>query len=103
MFRKVDVPILGLVENMSYFKCSACGHVEHIFGHAGARQTAEEMGLPFLGEIPLHSAIRQLSDDGTPVVAMQPDSELSAPYLSLARAVIEKLDAKKPTPVISME
>ena len=68
MFRRISVPLIGLVENMSYFACPSCGHVEHIFGTAGARATAQEFEIPFLGEIPLHSSIRSSSDEGQPVV-----------------------------------
>lgn len=67
MFRKLDVPILGLVENMSYHVCTNCGHEDHIFGHGGAKSEAEKQGIKFLGEIPLNGEIRKLSDEGTPV------------------------------------
>lgn len=69
MFRAVSVPILGIVENMSYFCCPKCGHREDIFSHGGAREEAEKFGVPFLGDIPLHAQIRSLSDAGTPVVS----------------------------------
>lgn len=69
MFRQVKVPVLGLIENMSFHICESCGHEEHIFGHGGARAEAERIGVPFLGEIPLHADIRAMSDAGTPVVA----------------------------------
>ncbi|QQG36738.1 MAG: Mrp/NBP35 family ATP-binding protein [Micavibrio aeruginosavorus] len=69
MFRKVNVPILGLIENMSTFCCPQCGHESHIFGHGGARLEAEKLQIPFLGEIPLHPDIRAFSDAGTPVAA----------------------------------
>ena len=67
MFRKVNVPMLGLIENMSSFCCPACNHVTPIFGHGGARIEAETRGIPYLGEIPLDIAIRQTSDDGRPI------------------------------------
>lgn len=70
MFRQVKVPVLGLIENMSLFICPGCGHESHIFGHGGARAEAEKIGIPFLGEIPLHTDIRMMSDAGTPVAAM---------------------------------
>lgn len=73
MFRKVEVPILGLVENMSYFLCPSCGARSDIFGHGGARDEAERIGVPFLGEVPLHMDIRATSDGGTPVVASHPE------------------------------
>ncbi len=69
MFRQVGVPVLGLIENMSFHICQSCGHEEHIFGHGGAQAEAAKIGVPFLGEIPLHADIRMMSDAGTPVVA----------------------------------
>ncbi|KAL9654809.1 hypothetical protein ABK040_008602 [Willaertia magna] len=92
MFRKLNVPILGLVENMSYFKCSNCGHEEHIFGHEGAKKTAEEMGINFIGEIPLHTQIRETSDSGRPVVVSDPQSERAAAFIQVARNVVKELD-----------
>src|SRR3546814_20217568 len=74
MFRKVNVPVLGIVENMSTFACPACGHESHIFGHGGARTTAAELDVPFLGEIPLDIAIRETSDSGAPITASAPES-----------------------------
>ena len=73
MFKRVEVPILGLVENMSYFLCPECGTRSDIFGHGGTRHEAERLGVPFLGEVPLHMDIRALSDAGTPIVANAPD------------------------------
>ncbi|MDF1606836.1 Mrp/NBP35 family ATP-binding protein [Hoeflea sp. YIM 152468] len=84
MFRKVDVPILGIIENMSYFLCPDCGDKQDIFGHGGARAEAERIGVPFLGEVPLVMAIRQLSDSGTPVVASDPDGVQSLIYRDIA-------------------
>ncbi len=74
MFRKVDVPVLGIIENMSYFMCPSCGERSDIFGHGGAKADAERFGVPFLGEVPLHMDIRSKSDAGQPIVASQPDS-----------------------------
>ena len=91
MFRRVDVPVLGIVENMSYFLCPHCGGRSEIFGHGGARQTAEELGMEFLGEIPLDIAIRETSDAGTPITVTQPDSPHSQAYRQLADRVAEKL------------
>jgi ATP-binding protein involved in chromosome partitioning len=91
MFRKTQVPVLGIVENMSVFICPHCGEASHIFGHGGARATAEELGVPFLGEIPLVPAIRETSDAGTPIVALAPDSPEALAFLALARAVAGKL------------
>ena len=92
MFRKVEVPVFGIVENMSYFLCPRCGERTEIFGHGGARQTAAELGADFLGEIPLHLAIRETSDAGTPIVVVQPDSAHAKAYLALAERVAEKLE-----------
>jgi ATP-binding protein involved in chromosome partitioning len=87
MFRKVDVPVLGIVENMSYFQCPHCGTRSDIFGHGGARHEAERLGVPFLGEIPLHISIRTASDSGTPVVESEPDG----PHAAIYRAIGEKV------------
>ncbi|MFN4165416.1 MAG: iron-sulfur cluster carrier protein ApbC [Ferrovibrio sp.] len=92
MFRRVDVPVLGIVENMSYFCCPNCGHRSEIFAHGGARKTAEELGCDFLGELPLNIAIRETSDGGAPIVASQPDSEEAKAYRAIAAKVAEKLD-----------
>jgi len=87
MFRKVDVPVLGIVENMSYFRCPHCGERSEIFSHGGARREAEKLGTDFLGEVPLDIAIRETSDDGHPIVVSQPDSE----HAKLFRAMAERL------------
>ena len=102
MFNKVKVPTLGIVENMSTFVCPHCGEASHIFGHGGARQTALDLGVDFLGEIPLHLAIRETSDQGTPIVVSQPDSPEAQAFLDIATAVATKLDAgQKAAPTIS--
>jgi len=93
MFRKVDVPVFGIIENMSYHVCSNCGHVEHIFSHGGAKKEAERLGAEFLGELPLHISIRETSDGGTPIVVSQPDSEHSKAYRRIADRVWEKVEA----------
>ena len=93
MFRKVDVPVFGIVENMSFYLCPSCGHRADIFGHGGARQTAQEMGCDFLGEIPLHLSIREHADAGTPIVATEPDSPYAKPYFDIARKLLKKIDA----------
>ncbi|HEY4113589.1 MAG TPA: Mrp/NBP35 family ATP-binding protein, partial [Rhizomicrobium sp.] len=104
MFRKTEVPILGIVENMSVFVCPHCGHESHIFGHGGARATAEELGAPFLGEIPLVPAIRETSDAGTPIVALASDSPEAQAFLALARKVGENIAApQRPAPRIVVE
>lgn len=92
MFRKVDVPILGIIENMSTFICPKCGEHSHIFGHGGARDEAERVGVPFLGEVPLHMDIRLNSDGGTPVVSSNPDGAHAKVYLDIAQSVVDKLD-----------
>ena len=91
MFKKVNVPILGLVENMSYYICEHCGHRSDIFGHDGAKKTAEKMGESFLGEIPLHYSIRENADNGTPIVFAAPDSEYTKAYEAIAQKIKSKL------------
>jgi ATP-binding protein involved in chromosome partitioning len=91
MFRKVDVPVLGIVENMSYFLCPSCGHRAEIFSHGGARLTAEKYGVDFLGEIPLDLSIREQTDAGRPPVVAEPDGPQAAAFLAIARSVIAKL------------
>ena len=104
MFQKTHVPILGLVENMSVFVCSNCGHEHHIFGHGGARETAATLGAPFLGEIPLVPRIRETSDAGTPVSVSAPDGPEALAFLELARKVAASLEtASKPAPKIILE
>ena len=104
MFRKTQVPILGIVENMSTFVCPECGHETHIFGHGGARATAAELDAPFLGEIPLVPVIRETSDAGTPIVALKPDSKEAEAFLALARLIAEKIKAPtRAAPKIIME
>jgi len=84
MFRKVDVPVLGIIENMSYFICPKCGERSDIFGHGGARLEAEKLGIPFLGGVPLHMDIRATSDTGQPIVASSPDSVHAQIYRDIA-------------------
>ncbi|XP_032826834.1 iron-sulfur cluster transfer protein NUBPL isoform X3 [Petromyzon marinus] len=91
MFKKVDVPVLGVVENMSVFTCPACGHRTHIFGAEGARQMATSLGLRFLGEVPLHISIRESSDSGKPIVISKPGSPEAEAYLTIAKEVIKSL------------
>lgn len=90
MFAKVSVPTLGIIENMSYFQCPHCGTRSDIFGHGGARHEAERLKVPFLGEIPLHMAIRTSSDAGTPVV----DSEPDGPHAAIYRTIGEKIKSQ---------
>ena len=91
MFRRVDVPVLGIVENMSYFLCPQCGTRSDIFGHGGARHEAERLGVPFLGEVPLHIDIREESAAGLPVVATDPDGQHAKTYRGIAAKVRESL------------
>jgi len=93
MFKRVNVPVLGIVENMSYFLCPQCGTRADIFGHGGARHEAQRHGVPFLGEVPLHMRIRESSDAGLPVVATEPDGPHAAVYRSIAVAVRDQLKA----------
>ena len=93
MFHKVEVPVLGIVENMSYFLCPHCGERSEIFGHGGAKATAAELGADFLGEVPLHIEIRETSDSGRPVVASAPDSPHAQIYREIADRIGEKVDA----------
>ncbi|XP_065636301.1 iron-sulfur protein required for NADH dehydrogenase, mitochondrial isoform X1 [Quercus suber] len=92
MFSKVQVPILGIVENMSCFTCPHCGEPSFIFGNGGTRKTASEMGLEFVGEIPLEVDIRKGGDDGVPIVVSAPDSLVSKAYGDLAQKVVDRLD-----------
>ena len=94
MFRKVEVPILGLIENMSTFICPKCGEQSDIFGHGGARSEAERLGVPFLGEVPLHMDIRTNSDGGTPVVVSAPEGVHAETYKKIADTVLERLEVE---------
>jgi ATP-binding protein involved in chromosome partitioning len=92
MFKRVNVPVLGIVENMSMFICPKCGTRSDIFGHGGASHEAERLGVPFLGEVPLEMSIRETSDAGLPIVATQPDSASAAAYRAIAARVREQID-----------
>jgi ATP-binding protein involved in chromosome partitioning len=94
MFERVNVPVLGIIENMSYFLCPHCGGRTDIFGHGGAQAEAKRIGVPFLGAVPLHAAIRELSDAGKPVVVSEPESEHAAIFKSIAARVWEGLEAQ---------
>jgi ATP-binding protein involved in chromosome partitioning len=103
MFRKVEVPILGVVENMSYHVCSKCGHREDIFDHGGAHKTADDFDAEFLGEIPLDIKIRATSDGGSPIVVAESDSPHAKAYLAIAQRIWEKLEGgKRKAPKISL-
>jgi ATP-binding protein involved in chromosome partitioning len=104
MFQKTHVPILGVVENMSMFVCSGCGAEHDIFGHGGAKLTAEKLGAPFLGEIPLVPRIRETSEAGTPISISAPDSAEALAFLEVAKKVKASLEsASKPAPKIVIE
>jgi len=92
MFNRVDVPVMGIVENMSLFVCPKCGHEAHIFSHGGAKEKAKQLGVDFLAEIPLDLATREAGDVGKPIVASNPDSPVSKEFLSLAAKVAERAE-----------
>jgi ATP-binding protein involved in chromosome partitioning len=94
MFKRVNVPVLGVVENMSYFVCPKCGERHDIFGHGGAHAEADKLGVPFLGEVPLHIAIRETSDAGRPVVATDPDGPHAKVYREIAGRVRDQLKSR---------
>jgi ATP-binding protein involved in chromosome partitioning len=98
MFRKVDVPVLGIIENMSYFVCPDCGSRHEIFAHGGARREAERLGTEFLGEIPLDLAIRETSDEGRPIVVSRPDSPHALAYRQIAARIWEQLSGGAEAP-----
>ncbi|WP_305804726.1 iron-sulfur cluster carrier protein ApbC [Stenotrophomonas sp. YIM B06876] len=95
MFEKVEVPVLGIVENMAMHTCSSCGHVEHLFGEGGGQRMAREYGVPLLGSLPLDIAIREQADAGTPIVVAEPESTAALAYLAAARQLVDEL-AKRP-------
>ncbi len=94
MFRKVDIPVLGIIENMSTFVCPNCSHESHIFGHGGARREAEKLGMAFLGEIPLDIEIRETSDEGRPVVVSRPEGAQARRYREIAETIWAGLSAR---------
>jgi len=103
MFRKVEVEILGIIENMSYYVCPKCGNRDDIFDHGGAHRTADELGATFLGEIPLDLKIRLTSDGGTPIVVAESDGPHAKVYLGIAQRIWDELNrAQKRAPTISM-
>ena len=95
MFQKVETPILGVIENMSYFQCPHCGGRSEIFSHGGARHDAEKLSVPFLGEAPLDMRIRETSDAGHPIVSAEPNSPQAAVYLGLAAKIKTLLETQK--------
>ncbi len=107
MFKRVNVPVLGVVENMSYFLCPSCGTRSDIFSHGGAHKEADRLGVPFLGEVPLHMTIREKSDAGLPVVATEPDGPHAKIYRDIAARVLAQLkggaEAGRAAPKIVIE
>jgi ATP-binding protein involved in chromosome partitioning len=106
MFQKVNIPLLGLIENMSSFCCPACNRLTPIFGHGGARQEAERRGIRYLGEIPLDIKIRETSDDGRPIVATEPEGVHARHYIDIAREIWTAVStgaANRPAPRIVIE
>jgi ATP-binding protein involved in chromosome partitioning len=107
MFNRVDVPLLGLIENMSYFLCPHCGGRSDIFAHGGARHEAQRLGIPFLGEVPLALAIRERSDSGRPIVAQEPNGTYAAVYADMARVLWQSFEdgapSSRPAPRIVIE
>ena len=96
MFEKVNVPVLGIIENMSYFLCPHCGERSDIFGHGGARREAERLGTDFLGEVPLDLAIRETSDEGRPITVTQPDSPYEQTFRTIAAGIWQKVSGETP-------
>jgi ATP-binding protein involved in chromosome partitioning len=96
MFQKVDVPVLGIIENMSYFLCPHCGERSDIFSHGGAKREAARLGTEFLGEVPLDIAIRETSDDGHPITVSQPDSPYAQTFRAIAARVWAKVSGETP-------
>lgn len=93
MFEEVDVPVLGIVENMSVYHCPECGHEAHIFRREGGKRTAEELGVPLLGGIPIDPRVAESGDAGTPAVTEHPDTEVAAAFREIAARVVEGLQA----------
>ena len=93
MFRKVNVPVLGIIENMSYFICRHCGEREEIFGHGGGQKTADMLGVPFLGEVPIDPKVVVGGDTGEPIVILDPDSVAAAAFRELARQVVATVES----------
>ena len=98
MFRKVDVAVLGLVENMAQHVCSNCGHVEHLFGQGGGERMAAQYGVPLLGSLPLEIGIREQGDAGVPIVVSAPDSPAARAYRATARRLVEELEKRPRAP-----
>lgn len=104
MFQKVNVPVMGLIENMSFFACPECGHHAHIFSHGGIKHQAEAMGIDFLGELPLEEATRTGADQGKPIVVKDPECEQSRRFMALAEKVWNRIvvERDKAPPVFNI-
>ncbi len=101
MFKKVNVPILGIIENMSYFQCTNCDTKHEIFGNGGAKTEAQKLGVPFLNEIPLDISLRTSSDDGNPIVNKEPNSIISQKYMEIGSQIIKTIElSERPSPTI---
>ena len=101
MFKKVNVPILGIIENMSYFQCTKCDTKHEIFGNGGAKAEAQKLGVPFLNEIPLDISLRISSDDGNPIVQKEPNSIISQKYIEIGTQIIKTIEINnQPSPRI---
>jgi ATP-binding protein involved in chromosome partitioning len=98
MFERVHVPILGIVENMSYYQCSACGHREEIFSYGGAKRAASEFGVPFIGELPIQTTVRSSSDEGKPVVIADPHSPAAAAFRDAASMLAQQISIRNLLP-----
>jgi ATP-binding protein involved in chromosome partitioning len=98
MFKRVNVPVLGIVENMSFFVCPKCGERSDIFSHGGAHREAERLGVPFLGELPLHMSIRETSDAGRPIVVAEPGSLHAQLYKNIASKIWARLEGGETMP-----
>ena len=96
MFQRAGVPVLGIVENMSFYRCAECGHEETIFKRGGGREMAERLGVPFLGEVPIDPAVVTGGDSGKPIVSLAPESAAARAYAGAAGVVARALDAKRP-------
>jgi ATP-binding protein involved in chromosome partitioning len=93
MFRKVNVPVLGIVENMSYYICNHCGERTEIFGHGGGRKTAEMLGVPFLGEVPIDPKVVVGGDTGEPIVVAHPDSPAAQAFRAIAAKIVQQIES----------
>src|SRR5262249_62225293 len=96
MFQKVNVPLLGIIENMSFFQCGHCGERTDIFSHGGGERAASKLGVPFLGSIPIDPAIREGGDSGHPIVVANPGSPQAAAFRNIAKTLIERLGGAAP-------